>query len=307
MSVPRARLWLLSLASPLLLLCACPRDTGSCRSVGDCRTNEICIEQRCRRTCNADGDCALDEWCNNGACVPGTPATDRDASAGGDSLRSDAALADSAQPDSAQPDTSLPDAARPDAAQPDTSLPDGAGADSYVPSCDSQYREASGYLLCAELPERCRFGAVTNGSCAELCSDFGGACITAFEDDDMGVSCGFTPEHHCLTPLDHQICECSRGGDTWPDGGVIDVGSYNDFCDSLFGDLPDYQRCHATPDQCEFYVSEGGTSCSELCGVAGRACVESYNDGAGRCERSTTLGCSGGYATFICICSTTPG
>lgn len=78
------------------------------------------------------------------------------------------------------------------------------------PPCDELYGTVTDYVLCEELPDRCTFNARTNGgNCNTLCAAFGGACITAF-DNDPGAPCVANQEDGCGFNADDEICVCSR-------------------------------------------------------------------------------------------------
>jgi len=70
----------------LSTLTACPLPAGtSCSSTNDCRSDEICVEQRCRFACNSNVECRGSETCQGGVCLE----------------RSDAGASDGAGPDTA--------------------------------------------------------------------------------------------------------------------------------------------------------------------------------------------------------------
>lgn len=110
--------------------------------------------------------------------------------------------------DLGQEDLGPPDLGPPDLGPPDLGPP---------PSCDSLYRTASAYQLCAELPTECEiytdFGASVG--CNALCGSLGGVCTRAFPDD-IGPSgdmlCGGGPGTvaDCATDYGDAICVCSR-------------------------------------------------------------------------------------------------
>ncbi len=103
-----------------------------------------------------------------------------------------------------------------DTGDPDTSgdppmTDDGGSSSGGMMTCDEQFGAAMGYMLCEELPESCRFNAVTNGgSCDDMCMMFGSTCVTAF-NNDMGDCASQMAEAPCAETAMDQICVCDRG------------------------------------------------------------------------------------------------
>lgn len=128
-------------ALSVLFVLGCPDPSAECRSNQDCRDQEVCVEEACRRVCNSSGDCTSHERCLNGVCLPGEPGTADGGTAdtGAADVRTvdagstDAGLTDAGVPDVGLPETGLAEAGLPDTGSPDTRLPDAAAPDSAWP------------------------------------------------------------------------------------------------------------------------------------------------------------------------------
>ena len=97
--------------------------------------------------------------------------------------------------------TPLPDAAPlPDAPPP--------------PTCDQLYGGAPEYILCDEQPDTCEFNARTDGGdCNEMCQDFGGTCVMAYDNQTgNGLDCIRVEAtgDDCTTNRTTEICVCTR-------------------------------------------------------------------------------------------------
>ncbi|MEX1365223.1 MAG: hypothetical protein AB1Z98_19000 [Nannocystaceae bacterium] len=81
-------------------------------------------------------------------------------------------------------------------------------------TCDELYGNAPGYVLCEETDTECRFNATTGGgTCNEVCADFGGMCLAAFDNpNDRGRECVVIEPNTdtCATERSTELCVCSR-------------------------------------------------------------------------------------------------
>lgn len=118
-------------------------------------------------------------------------------------------------PQPAVPDASTPadgsapavDAASPDAAIPDAQTPDAMA----LRTCDEIYDQAPEYSLCEQLPTTCEFAVQTNqGSCRQLCGNYGGECLEAYDNDEGAECVRKLTGDTCDTQRQTEICICSR-------------------------------------------------------------------------------------------------
>ncbi|MBW2457820.1 MAG: hypothetical protein JRI68_25165 [Deltaproteobacteria bacterium] len=95
----------------------------------------------------------------------------------------------------------------------------GGGAGGGGLSCDDQYGQANGYVLCEQTTSTCEFFTIAGGKhCRAICAALGGECASAI---DNGSGCVHQAEITCTTALNDLICVCSLGcggGDPCPKG-----------------------------------------------------------------------------------------
>lgn len=81
-------------------------------------------------------------------------------------------------------------------------------------TCDELYGNAPGYVLCEQTDRECRFNATTGGgTCNQMCTDFGGTCLAAFDNPNTaGQECIVLEPNKdtCETPRTTELCVCSR-------------------------------------------------------------------------------------------------
>lgn len=112
----------------------------------------------------------------------------------------------------------------------------------------------------------------------------------------------------------------SSGGDTLPaddtsdattsgpppatDGGSSSSGGTPGECDAAFDTAADYVLCEETDTTCSFNVTLDQTSCTDLCGTFGVACVDAFENSASDCaSQGASVGCDAVAMDNICVCS----
>lgn len=98
------------------------------------------------------------------------------------------------------------------------------GAGGSVPTtCDGQYSLVSGYMKCSESDTECEFIVPNVVACAEVCKQFGGECIDAWDNYPAGTCDGPNFDADCSsTGFVDLVCVCSLGcGDAPPCTGGL--------------------------------------------------------------------------------------
>jgi hypothetical protein len=79
------------------------------------------------------------------------------------------------------------------------------------PPCATLFGAVSGFELCAETVDRCRFYAVTDGSnCNALCEGLGSSCVAVDNDDSSMGHCVSNGAATCGANATDTICTCVR-------------------------------------------------------------------------------------------------
>ncbi len=88
------------------------------------------------------------------------------------------------------------------------------------------------------------------------------------------------------------------------DGGSSSSGGMAGECDAAFDTAADYVLCEETDTTCSFNVTLDQTSCTDLCGTFGVACVDAFENSASDCaSQGASVGCDAVAMDNICVCS----
>jgi hypothetical protein len=91
-----------------------------------------------------------------------------------------------------------------------------AGIDSGPPpSCDDIYGDAEGYVRCEETEAECWFSADTPTNCDDVCEEWGGECLDAWDNpNEKGEECDHAEQpdaDDCESEgRSTQLCVCTR-------------------------------------------------------------------------------------------------
>jgi hypothetical protein len=153
-----------------------------------------------------------------------------------------------------------------------------------APGCDQQFGEASGYQLCIEEAESCRF--FVSQTCADVCAAHGATCV-ATEDAEAAAACTTAADEPCDSAYSQQVCTCRRSADV--------------SCATQFGDAKAYDLCGETVETCRFYTEP--LTCQELCTAAGVECLLTQDsDPPAECTPYSDRACTSELGTQICTC-----
>lgn len=140
-------------------------------------------------------------------------------------------------------------------------------------------------------------------TCNAYCSSQGMACQGAWEDDASQSCVNFLAEETCGTDIkakysdtSDMCCKCGEGGTNAGGGQCPAAASGDELCTSL-----------STSSTCEYKATTGGENCDTFCDNMDLRCVDSWDDNAYQCVRSThdtgDLKCTKSRYRQICTCS----
>jgi hypothetical protein len=150
--------------------------------------------------------------------------------------------------------------------------------------CDERFGAESGYELCLEEAQNCRF--FVSQTCDEVCRAHGAICLSA-EDAESVTPCQNGGDLECTGATSRQMCTCKREPDT--------------SCADQFGAVKGYQLCDETAETCRFY-NEART-CGEICTAAGSDCLLTQDaDRPDECTPLSDHACTTEFGSQMCTC-----